>query len=467
MVQSNKSPNPGPTHCMAAWIEAAPRSWSEIALARAEAAFIDTVACMLAGADDPAARRARATTARWGAGDATICGTPTRQAEPWAALANGTAAHALDYDDVLEIANAHVSAVLVPAILALGEERQAAGEDCLDAFIVGVEIMARLGEAMNMTHYFLGWHTTLTLGSISAAAAAARLLKLDAARASAAISIATSMASGLKLQLGTMTKPIHAGLAAKNGILAAAMAESGVTAAEDIFEGERGFVALFAGTPIARLDDALEKLGAPPAIEQHGLWQKYYPCCASAHRPLDAILALRAESGISPGSIKSIDALVSEVAAQNLTYPAPVGAMQARFSMHYLLASALVDGELSLDAFEPSALQRPQIRELLPKITMNADPAQPGDAGTDATRHSAEVTLHLSDGGTLSRSVADPRGHPQQAMDAVELAHKFMSCAERCLTQDKAKTVLAVLGEMRGLDRITKLTDQLRTHHDA
>ena len=266
MVQSNKSPNPGPTHCMAAWIEAAPRSWSEIALARAEAAFIDTVACMLAGADDPAARRARATTARWGAGDATICGTPTRQAEPWAALANGTAAHALDYDDVLEIANAHVSAVLVPAILALGEERQAAGEDCLDAFIVGVEIMARLGEAMNMTHYFLGWHTTLTLGSISAAAAAARLLKLDAARASAAISIATSMASGLKLHLGTMTKPIHAGLAAKNGILAAAMAESGVTAAEDIFEGERGFVALFAGTPIARLDDALEKLGAPPAI---------------------------------------------------------------------------------------------------------------------------------------------------------------------------------------------------------
>ena len=100
-----------------------------------------------------------------------------------------------------------------------------------------------------MTHYFLGWHTTLTLGSISAAAAAARLLKLDAARASAAISIATSMASGLKLQLGTMTKPIHAGLAAKNGILAAAMAESGVTAAEDNFEGERGFVALFAGTP--------------------------------------------------------------------------------------------------------------------------------------------------------------------------------------------------------------------------
>ncbi|MDA0231535.1 MAG: MmgE/PrpD family protein [Proteobacteria bacterium] len=467
MTLSNLSPKSGPTRSMAAWIEAAPRGWSDVALARAEAAFIDTVACMLAGADDPAARRARATTARWGAGEATICGTSARQAAPWAALANGTAAHALDYDDVLEIANAHVSAVLVPAILALGEERQASGEECLDALIVGVEIMARLGEAMNMTHYFLGWHTTLTLGTISAAAAAARLLKLDAARASAAISVAASMASGMKWQFGTMAKPIHAGLAAKNGILAASMAESGITAAEDIYEGERGFVALYAGTPIARLEAAMERLGAPPAIEQHGLWQKVYPCCASAHRPLDAILALRAETGIAPGAIDSIDAVVSQVAVQNLTYPAPEDAMQARFSMHYLLASALVDGDLSLDAFEPSALKRPQIRELLPKITMIADPGQPGDVGTDSTRHSAEVTLHLSDGSTLSRAVFDPRGHPQQAMDAVELAQKFMSCAERCLTQNEAKFVLTVLGDMRGLDRITKLTDRLSTHHDA
>ena len=467
MARSIKSPKSSPTRLMAEWIEAAPRGWPEIAVARAEAAFTDTVACMLVGADDPAARRARATTALWGTGEATIFGTPTRQAAPWAALANGTAAHALDYDDVLEIANAHVSAVLVPAILALGEERQAAGEDCLDAFIVGVEIMARLGEAMNMTHYFLGWHTTLTLGSISAAAAAARLLKLDAAGASAAISIATSMASGLKWQFGTMTKPIHAGLAAKNGILAAAMAESGVTAAEDIFEGERGFVALFAGTPIARLEAATERLGAPPAIEQHGLWQKFYPCCASAHRPLEAILALRAETGISPGAIESVDALVSEVAVQNLAYPTPQDAMQARFSMQYLLASALVDGELSLAAFEPSALKRPQIRALLPKIAMIADPKQPGDVSTGSTRHSAEVTLHLSDGRTVSRAVSDPRGHPHQAMDAAELRHKFMSCAAPCLTQNEAKSVLTALGDMRNLDRITKLTDRLRAHHDA
>jgi len=467
MPLSHRTTEPGATRRMADWIADAPHAWRGIALDRAEAAFTDTVACMLVGADDPAARRARASTAPWGTGAATIFGTQARQAAPWAALANGTAAHALDYDDVLEIANAHVSAVLVPTILALGEERRASGEACLDAFIVGVEILARLGEAMNMTHYFLGWHTTLTLGTISAAAAAARLLELDAARVSSAISIATSMAAGLKWQFGTMTKPLHAGLAAKNGILAAVMAEADMTAAEDIYEGERGFVALYAGTPISRLDAALERLGAPPAIEQHGLWQKVYPCCASAHRPLDAILSLREETGISPSAINSIDALVSQVAAQNLRYPAPQDAMQARFSMHYLLASALVDGTLSLDAFELAALKRPQIRELLPKITMIADPKQPGNESTDSTNHSAEVTLHLSDGSSVSRTVFDPKGHPQQAMAADELSAKFMVCAEHCLTSDEAKSVLASLSHVRDLDEISKLTNRLRAHHDA
>ena len=462
---------------MATWIAEAPRAWSENALRRAEAAFVDTVACMLVGADDVAARRVRAATAPWGmgvgagtdagVGAATIFGTPERQAAPWAALANGTAAHALDYDDVLEIANAHVSAVLVPAILALGEERQASGEACLDALIVGVEIMARLGEAMNMTHYFLGWHTTLTLGSIAAAASAARLLELDAARASAAISAATSMASGSKRQFGTMTKPVHAGLAAKNGILAAAMAETGITAAEDIFETERGFVVLFAGTPVERLDAAMDRLGAPAAIEQHGLWQKYYPCCASAHRPLDAILSLRSEIGFAPGAVESIDALVSEVAAQNLTYPAPEDAMQARFSMHYLLASALIDGKLTLDAFEPAALKRAQIQALLPKITMTADPAQPGNASTDSTIHRAEVTLRMADGSTLSQAITDPKGHPLQALAEQELSDKFLSCAAGLLVAEDTNSVLVALWDIRNFDQITKLTNRMGAPHDA
>ena len=294
---------------------------------------------------------------RWGAGGAVVAGTPHRLAAPWAALVNGTAAHALDYDDVLEISNAHVSAVLVPALLALGEERGADGAACVDAFIVGVEVMARLGKALNMTHYFKGWHTTSTLGAPAAAAACARLLRLDAAKATAALSLATSFASGAKRQFGTMTKPLHAGLAAKNGIMAAVLAESGVSAATDAYEGERGFVALFAGVPCERLEAAVADFDGPPAIERHGLWQKFYPCCASAHRPLDALLALYGDGGVTPQAVAEIDALLPEIAVQNLPYDAPADAMQARFSLHYLLASAL-------DRRAPRArrLQRPGAR---------------------------------------------------------------------------------------------------------
>ena len=313
---------PGATLRLGRWVAEAPRDWSDEAGRRAASAFVDTAACMLAGADDAAPRAAYDAMSRWGTGGgAIVAGTPYRLPAPWAALVNGTAAHALDYDDILEISNAHVSAVLVPALLALGEERGADGEAFADAFIVGVEVMARLGEAVNMTHYFKGWHTTSTLGAPAAAAACARLLGLDAARTTAALSLASSLASGAKRQFGTMAKPLHAGLAAKNGVMAAALAESGVTAAADAYEGERGFVDLFAGVPRERLEAALATLDGPPAIERYGLWQKVYPCCGSVHRPLDALLALQAEDGVEPESVAEIDALLPEISVQNLPYP--------------------------------------------------------------------------------------------------------------------------------------------------
>ena len=424
---------PGATLRLGAWVADAPRAWSEEAGRRAGSAFVDTVACMLAGADDEAPRRAHAGVARWGAGGATVAGTPHRLAAPWAALVNGTAAHALDYDDVLEISNAHVSAVLVPALLALGEEREADGGSCVDAFIVGVEVMARLGEALNMTHYFRGWHTTSTLGAPAAAAACARLLGLDAAKATHALSLATSLASGAKRQFGTMAKPLHAGLAAKNGIVAAVLAEAGVSAAADAYEGERGFVDLFAGVPRERLEAAFADFDGPPAIERQGLWQKFYPCCASAHRPLDALLALCAEAAVEPQTVAEIDALLPEIAVQNLPYQRPADAMQARFSLPYLLASALTDGRLVLDAFGGEALARPGVRALLPRVTMRPDPDQPGDVNVDAVPQRATVTVRLAGGAERARTIHEPRGHPRAPLGRDALHAKFVDCASRAL----------------------------------
>ncbi len=447
----------GATQRLGQWVAAAPRDWSGDALERAGAAVVDTAACMLAGADDDAPRAACEAVARWGSGAAIVVGTPHRLPAPWAALVNGTAAHALDYDDVLEISNAHASAVLVPALLALGEERGADGASCADAFIVGIEVMARLGEALNMTHYFKGWHTTSTLGAPAAAAACARLLGLDAARTTAALSLATSLASGAKRQFGTMAKPLHAGLAAKNGIVAATLAESGLTAATDAYEGERGFVDLFAGVPHERLEAAVADFDGPPAIERHGLWQKVYPCCASAHRPIDAVLDLQAEGGVGAEAVAEVDALLPEVAVQNLPYGEPTDAMQARFSLPYLLASALADGRLALDAFTGAALARPSVREFLPKVRMRPDPAQPGAVNVDAAPQRATVRLRLAGGDERARTVRDPRGHPRRPLGRDALHAKFVDCAARALppaVHDAAFEAFAGLAAARDLGGI-------------
>ena len=457
----------GATLRLGRWVAEAPGEWSAEARQRAAGAFVDTAACMLAGADDAAPRAAYAGIARWGtgAGGAVVAGTPHRLPAPWAALVNGTAAHALDYDDVLEISNAHVSAVLVPALLALGEERGVDGAACADAFIAGVEVMARLGEALNMTHYFKGWHTTSTLGTPAAAAACARLLGLDAARTSAALSLATSVASGAKRQFGTMAKPLHAGLAAKNGIVAAVLAEAGLSAATDAYEGERGFVDLFAGVPRTRLEEALADFDAAPAIERHGLWQKYYPCCASAHRPLEALLALRAEGRVLPQAVAEIDALLPEIAVQNLPYDTPADAMQARFSLPYLLVSALVDGRLALDAFSGRALARPAVRALLPRVRMRPDPAQPGALNVDEAPQRATVTLRLSAGGVRARTVHEPEGHPRRPLGRDALHAKFVDCASRALPAASHDAAFAALDGLASAPDLGAIADHLGAGH--
>ena len=305
----------------------------------------------------------------------------------------------------------------MPALLALGEERGTDGAACADAFIAGVEVMARLGEAVNMTHYFKGWHTTSTLGAPAAAAACARLLGLDTARTTAALSQATSLASGAKRQFGTMAKPRE------------------------------------------RLEAALATFDGPPAVERYGLWQKVYPCCGSAHRPLDALLAMRGDGDVPPQSVAEVDALLPEIAVQNLPYRDPADAMQARFSLPYLLASALVDGRLALDAFGEGALTRPDVRALSSKVQARPDPTQPGDANVDVVPLRATVTLTLAGGETRSKTVRDPRGHPARPLGRNDLYAKFVDCASRALppaAHDAAFEALDGLPAARGLDTLAR-----------
>ncbi len=409
---------------LATWCAETPDAWPDAAREAVRCAFVDTLATMLAGRHEDCTAAARAAVSRWGSGPCFTAG-GTRLAAPWAALVNGTAAHALDYDDVCEPALNHPSAALVPALLALTEETGASAAACVDAYIVGYEVMARLGQAMNQVHYQRGWHTTLSLGSPAVAAACARLLRLDARHTAMAISLGTSMAGGSKRQFGTMAKPLHAGLAAKNGLVAAQLAASGLEAIAEPLDGTWGYQAMMAGDQAPGLAGALAGLGGECAVLQHGIWAKYYPCCASTHRPVDALLSLK----LAPGQVERMETLVSEIAVANLRYHLPASVSEARFSLPYCLAAALHDGPLTPASFNPAAIARPEVLALAARTEMLLDPAQPASRAISDAVETGIVRVFLRDGSMRETSAVTPHGHPRDPLTAAELDHKFRACA--------------------------------------
>lgn len=448
----------GVTMRLAGWCADTTPSWPEVSLEGARRAFLDTVAVMLAGQREACVARTRLAVAAWGDGPCHVMG-GAPLAAPWAALVNGTAAHALDYDDVLDPAMSHPSAALVPAILAFAEARGCSGAACLDAYLVGFEVLARLGEAMNLVHYQRGWHTTLSLGSMGVAAACARLMRLDAAATAMAISLATSMAGGSKRQFGSMAKPLHAGLAAKNGLVAAQLAATGVTGIAEPLEGRWGYVDLMAGETAPGLEAALSRIGDPSAMEQYGVWAKFYPCCASTHRPVDALRSL----ALRPGQVVSIQAAVSEVAAANLRYGVPRDPNEARFSLPYCLAATLLDGTLTVASFTPGAIARPALLPLMEKVTMTVDPELRADRPVTQSFERGTIEVALTDGERKRVAVLVPRGHPGAPLSEAELEVKFRDCAAGILPAAQVDAALEQLARFAALDRITPLMAALRT----
>lgn len=437
---------------LAAWCAEAPGDWPAASLDGARRAFVDTLAVIVAGRDQPCTVGTRGAVAEWGSGPCHVIG-GAPQAAPWAALVNGTSAHALDYDDVLDPALSHPSAALVPAILALAEAKGSSGAEALDAFLVGFEVLARLGEAMNLEHYRRGWHTTLSIGSMGVAAACGRLAGLDGQKMTMAISLATSMAGGSKRQFGSMAKPLHAGLAAKNGIVAAQLAASGVTGIEEPLQGRWGYIELMAGDGVLGLDAAIERIGAPDAMAQYGAWQKFYPCCASTHRPVEALLSL----GLPMGEIASIRAEVSEVAAANLRYRVPRDPNEARFSLPYCMAAALTEGTLTKGSFAPEAIARPELRPLMELVEMVVDPELGADRPITKSFERGTVIVTLRDGSQHRAAVLDPRGHPKAPLSDADLAEKFRDCAKGILTPESTEAALAQLARFGELGRVSEL----------
>jgi 2-methylcitrate dehydratase PrpD len=423
----------------------------------AKIAIIDTLACALAGAHEEAPRIAEKVAATYGgAGPALLWGTHRRMSALDAAIINGTAGHALDYDDVNNTIGGHPSVPILPAIIALGEMLGSSGKDLLLAYITGFETQARIGSAVNVYHYRKGWHPTATLGVFGAAAASARLLNLSVPHTATALAIAASLSSGIKANFGTMTKPLHAGHCSRNGLYAALMAKEGFTANDAALEHDQGFFELFNGAGNYHVENILRDWANPLDVLAPGIGLKQYPCCASTHSAIDATLVLRERHQLTPERIKKIESITHAPALAHTNRPDPKTALDAKFSVQYCVARALMHGAVTFDHFADSALMQPEMRSLLAKVEARPHDHLPAGMGE---HYQGVVNITTTDGQTFSARVDQPLRGPQNLAPPDRLESKFMDCAAIALRPDAVPRLYEQLRDFESLSNVRLLTE--------
>jgi 2-methylcitrate dehydratase PrpD len=386
----------------------------------------------LAGAGEECARIVERTLAAGGAqGDCLIFGSDRRTGPLDAALINGTAAHALDFDDVSNSLGGHPSAPILPALFAPAETHDCDGRAFVAAYVAGFETETRIARGVHFHHYEKGWHPTATLGVFGATAACCHLMGLSAAQTAQALAIAASLASGIKANFGTMTKPLHVGHTARSGLFAAMLAQGGFTANNAALEHKQGFLEVFNGAGTYDAAAMLKDWGNPYDVVRPGPAIKQYPCCGSTHPALDALLALRGEHAMPPDKIVRIESWTHPRRLAHTNRPDPQSGLDAKFSVQYCLARATLQGQIRLEDFEGDAYDDPTVRALMSRIHAAPHP----DAGTaNEQALGAEVRVTLDNGEVIAKKVGAALGRgPDNPLPAGALASKFVNCAGRAL----------------------------------
>ncbi len=412
--------------------------------------FADCIGVMIAGAREPAPQLLKATLAPAGR-EATLLFGEGRASAPEAAWINGTAAHALDFDDVAQ--RGHPSTVLVPAILAEAEALGASGKAMMLAYAAGYETWAELVRREAGFHHSKGWHPTGIVGAIGAAAACASLRRLDAEQAAHALALGASQSAGLISNFGTMTKPFHAGKSAHAGVMAARLAEKGFTAALDTLEHPQGFLA--AVSPAGKLDlESAIQAGSDWKLARERLSVKKYPLCFCTHRALDGMLDLLQAGRVDAAKVRRVTVSTSRRNATMLRNHLPQTGLEAKFSLEFAMASALIAGRAGLAELTDGFVKKPEVQALMQrvevKIDEHEDPARPGWAMFD------EVTLEREGAPVLHKQVTEVRGGPQYPLSRDELWTKFEGCVQVGTARVPAKPLFDAL---MSLERVSAVRD--------
>ncbi len=427
---------------------------SDDALFWAKHAITDTIGVTFAGAPEPTTQIPVAVPGIADQdGPCLIFGGNKRTSALDAILINGTASHALDYDDVSPVMGGHPSVMLVPPIVALGEQFGKSGRDALTAYVIGYETECKVGRGVNFTHYEKGWHPTATLGIFGTVAAASRMLGLDEEQTSRALAIAVSLASGVKANFGTMTKPLHVGQSTRNGVFAAFLAQGGFTSHDDAFEDKQGFFEVFNGPGTYNAGRIFENWCDPLEVLEPGLGIKQFPCCGSTHMAITMMLNLVEKHGLTPENVKHIQIYSHAQRLPHTNNPTVSSPLEAKFSVQYCVSRALMHGKVVLDHFEGDAWADKQAQELLGLCDVAPHPTM-----TDKPWCS-EVIVTTRDGTKLSQKTEYlmGRGRPNPMSDE-EMQVKFSDCASRVLPADQIAPLLQMLGNLETVENLKDLT---------
>lgn len=425
--------------------------------------IIDTIGVTLLGATEPVVSVLQnALKTERTNGNALVFGGNRRAGVQEAAFVNGTASHAADYDDMAHAMGGHPSVTLVPVIFALGEVLGSTGADVLEAYVVGFEAECRVGHVVNPDHYERGWHPTSTLGVFGSAAAAARLLKLDAAGTTTALAIAASLASGVKANFGTMVKPLHVGQCVRNGLMAAQLAAGGFTANPGVMEHKQGFFAAYDG--LANVDQTrlLMRLGEGLEVEQESVGVKQFPCCGSTHPAIRAMLNLR-RHGLKAEDVETILITTNRKRLPHTNNPSPTSALGAKFSIQYATARALLDGPPRLRHFEGEAFLEPAVRELLERTSVAAYPPT-GAVGSheESNEMAADIAVVTKSGQTLNMHAPHQLGRGgKDPMSDAEIWEKYSDCAGRLLPKEQIKASYEALQKLEQCDNLATVAQLL------
>ena len=410
--------------------------------------ILDTIACTLAGAKDELTEILLAEMREQGGKEAaTVIGHDGKLPAAAAAIINGAAAHALDFDDVNLAMPGHPSVAILPALLALAEERGASGADVLTAFVAGYELQCRIGKTISPGHYdVLGFHATATIGSFGSAAASAHLLGLDAEKFTIALGIAGTQAAGLKSMFGTMCKPLHAGKAAYHGLMAAKLAARGFTARTDIVECGQGFAKTH--SPDFNPERAMD---TPP----HGWYIrsnlfKYHAACYMVHSSIDAMRKLREEHGVTPDQVEKITVQLEESCDRICNIPAPRTGLEAKFSLKLASAMGLAGIDTGrLSTYSEAVATDPALAAIRDKVNL--------DFRTGIPNTFAQVDLLLTNGSRLTARHDSGLPAADTADQQRRLEEKFIALVEPVLGSARAAGLIATINgfetisDVRGL----------------